>query len=100
MGAFEKGLLKSLCKMILENRKSPVYSEQEFKDFLMMFDLEILRKITAIYYLGNAYQTFEEAMQDISERSYDFTKESCIRKITDVTIDALEYHYNGGLNLL
>lgn len=100
MSPFGKQLLKSLCEMILQIRRSPVYSEQEFKEFLMKMNLDFLWKITAIYYLGNPYQTFEEAMQDISERSYDFTMEDCIRKITDVAIDTLEDCYHSGFALL
>ncbi|MBR4347727.1 MAG: hypothetical protein IKP90_02125 [Fibrobacter sp.] len=101
MTDFEKDLYTNLCRMILQIRKSGAYSEPVFVQFMMKMDIDVLQKITAIYYLGDPYNTFAEAIQDIQvSRPYDFTKADCIRKMTDVTIDALDFHYQRGLALL
>ena len=91
----DKLFLVNLCRMIAVAKKNCNDNDAVLEMLLSAFDEDVLRKAIVIYYMGQGtYDSFDDGMQDVIERSYCFTREDCVRKFVQSAV-VIEYFRKG-----
>lgn len=95
----DKLFLINLCRMIAIAKKNCNGNDTVLEMLLSAFDEDVLRKAIVIYYMGQGtYDSFDEGMQDVTERSFCFTRDDCVRKIVQSAV-VIEYFKKGSAKL-
>ena len=101
MTPLEKALIKALTKTIVWVLKN-VATPQQFEPFYKTLPTIVLQYICATRYLGQtggAYQTINEAFNDISNPSI-FANQDLIDKVIHIQLAALEHQLDNGVKKL
>ena len=104
MSDLEKKLLTTLALMVVKVRRACGHDTVRLETFLKNQDIDVLRALTVLYYLGRpdeTYGTFEEGWTDVAiERYYDFSADDCVRKLIENTVDVVEEYFKYGISKL